>query len=274
MYDPAVGRFTSVDPLAESMSSWSPYNYTFNNPVRFIDPDGRAPYDAAGDPPGKVIAVFYHGGADGGGKTTNAAKAGDAGDIYNFTAQSAGKANREFAGRIIAPGATSASAVENGLGFIKDNYNDGDQVIVYGYSYGVDVTTDLSGSLEEAGIPVDLLVTVDGSDGLLQNTTVNKEVSGNVGTNLNIYQSDDSGTSSFSWSSGKSSGSSGSSSSDSGTSNFPGSNGSPNTAKNSNRTNVINLNVSGPGVTHGNIQSRQQSTIQHAINNHITQYNQ
>ncbi|MCD8043555.1 MAG: RHS repeat-associated core domain-containing protein [Tannerellaceae bacterium] len=40
-YDPTVGSFTSMDPLAEKYYSVSPYVYTFNNPVRFIDPDGK-----------------------------------------------------------------------------------------------------------------------------------------------------------------------------------------------------------------------------------------
>lgn len=41
-YDACVGRFMSVDPLAENYSSWSPYAYSINNPVRFTDPTGMS----------------------------------------------------------------------------------------------------------------------------------------------------------------------------------------------------------------------------------------
>ena len=44
-YDPKWSIFISVDPLAEKFPSYSTYNYTLNNPIRFIDPDGRAPQD-------------------------------------------------------------------------------------------------------------------------------------------------------------------------------------------------------------------------------------
>jgi len=40
-YYPAIGRFTSVDPLAEKDYSLSPYAYCAGNPVNAIDPDGR-----------------------------------------------------------------------------------------------------------------------------------------------------------------------------------------------------------------------------------------
>ena len=44
-YDPVVGRWTSVDPLAGKMPGWSPYNYVMGNPLRLVDPDGRSPED-------------------------------------------------------------------------------------------------------------------------------------------------------------------------------------------------------------------------------------
>jgi len=40
-----VSRWFNPDPLSDEYPSWSPYNFSLNNPIRFIDPDGRAVED-------------------------------------------------------------------------------------------------------------------------------------------------------------------------------------------------------------------------------------
>lgn len=42
-YNPKTSIWLSVDPLAEQGPNWSPYCYTFNNPINLVDPDGRWP---------------------------------------------------------------------------------------------------------------------------------------------------------------------------------------------------------------------------------------
>lgn len=41
MYDPRLGRWQALDPLASKYPNQSPYNFVANSPIVFVDPDGR-----------------------------------------------------------------------------------------------------------------------------------------------------------------------------------------------------------------------------------------
>jgi len=47
--DPVVGRWWVPDPLAEKYYHISPYAYCLNNPIKYIDPDGRRVVAASND---------------------------------------------------------------------------------------------------------------------------------------------------------------------------------------------------------------------------------
>ncbi|MCO6173615.1 hypothetical protein NHF50_01010 [Flavobacterium sp. NRK F10] len=50
-----TGRWMSPDPLSEEFPEWSPYTMSFDDPIKFVDPDGRAPLDYFDKETGKYL---------------------------------------------------------------------------------------------------------------------------------------------------------------------------------------------------------------------------
>lgn len=66
IYDSRLGRWLSTDPKTTKYASWSPYNFTIDNPINVIDPDGKdiillTWVTTKGDPGHTAIAVRDYG---------------------------------------------------------------------------------------------------------------------------------------------------------------------------------------------------------------------
>ena len=109
-YDPALGRFISVDPLAEIAPSWTPYRFGFDNPIKYSDPTGMVEHGQYGyeEYVGNVsIGIGLNGAITISGQDVHSAAAGDA-DAVNAAAALLGEAAAAaLGGRVILN--TSAS---------------------------------------------------------------------------------------------------------------------------------------------------------------------
>jgi RHS repeat-associated protein len=56
-YDPAIGRFLSVDPLFEKFTEQTPYQYAFNSPLTWKDPSGLEPKSEKRDKRDRIQAM-------------------------------------------------------------------------------------------------------------------------------------------------------------------------------------------------------------------------
>ena len=172
MYDPQLGRFFKIDPHVEKYERISPYVYCYNNPIRFIDLNGKDPGD---------IAIYFTGADLGQGmtKTTLQIMEGvqqkmNGGTSITFSSSyylSADKGTQDAYDEILANHTRDPEG----------------KVLLYGYSYGGVLVNHLAKRLEKAGIKVNLMVTVDAANGWGSNK-VDRTVSDNVEVNENYYE--------------------------------------------------------------------------------------
>lgn len=94
--DPAIGRWWQVDPLADELVEFTPYNSMFNNPIRYNDPEGDCPTCIVGAGVGGLVG----------------------GAIGFFSTKGSFKDKLKAAGKGALVGAVGGAIVGSGVGLI------------------------------------------------------------------------------------------------------------------------------------------------------------
>ena len=184
-YDAGLGRWTTVDPLADEYASISPYAYVANMPTRAIDPDGRRIFFVGGannDQEGwnyinRWGAAFGRSGIQ--GFTRINASRGKAADVA-FTGRyrnsghevySTGRVNPNTVVAGLSPSTEFATrpvqneVVDDAVGQVQANLAanplaDGEQLNLGGYSYGSVLQAQTALKLANDGTFVDNLILI------------------------------------------------------------------------------------------------------------------
>jgi len=184
-YDSRVGRWGQMEPLLDKYPQLSPYNYSLNNPLKLIDINGL-----------DVIVVLSGAGYYNAGNEISpndyspTSSVGAERLLYGLQtfADKSGKRDLDIRGYFSSLGLFGPkNEITEAADFIINNLDNPDEeVIIYGYSQGGANAVELANYLNDNGIKVNLLFTVDAYEGLAE--TSGFTIPENTKENFNYFQ--------------------------------------------------------------------------------------